>query len=165
MSLASNTSHWQRVEDLFYAALDLDPAARSSFLKSSCNHDFTLREEVESLLAASQHSLGFAREAVVELAQQQSNGPNRTGMRIGAYRLLKVLGKGGMGTVYLAARADELYEQHVAIKLMQAGFAPAQSMRDRFSAERQILANLNHPNIARLLDGGITEDGLPYLVM
>ena len=165
MPLASNTSHWRRVEDLFYAALDLDPAARSAFLDAACGQDLALRDELESLLASSQQSLDFARGAIVEVAHERSNGPLRTGMRVGAYRLLEVLGKGGMGTVYLAARADQLYEQHVAIKLMHAGFAPKQSMRLRFSAERQILANLNHPNIARLLDGGITEDGLPYLVM
>ena len=104
-------------------------------------------------------------QAVQEVAQHQAEGDAPTDRHIGAYRLLSVLGKGGMGTVYLATRADDLYEQKVAIKLMHASVAAARSMRLRFSAERQILANLNHPNIARLLDGGVTADGLPYLVM
>lgn len=131
MSPVSNTLRWQRVEELFYAALELDPAARSAFLDATCGQDLVLREELESLLRSSQHSLNFARKAVVEVAQQQSNAHVRAGERIGAYRLMKVLGKGGMGTVYLAARADDLYEQRVAIKLMHPGYAPAESMRLR----------------------------------
>jgi serine/threonine protein kinase len=87
------------------------------------------------------------------------------GRRIGPYVLLHVLGEGGMGRVFLAARADDQYRQLVAIKLMHATSWQSELMLKRFRAERQILANLNHPNIARLLDGGMTSDGLPYLVM
>ena len=105
--------HWQQVESLFYAALDRDPPARSAFLDAACGRDSALREEIESLLTSSSQTLDFAREAVVEVTRQQSTEPVRTGERIGAYRLLKVLGKGGMGTVYLAARADDLYQQYV----------------------------------------------------
>lgn len=165
MPPASNKHNWQRVEDLFYAALDLGPSDRSAFLDSACGEDRALREEINSLLKSSEQTLGFARDAVFEVAQRQTDGTLPVGTRIGAYQLLRVLGKGGMGTVYLSERADNLYEQSVAIKLMHAGFSLARSMRLRFSAEQQILANLNHPNIARLLDGGITTDGLPYLVM
>ena len=156
---------WQRIEDLFFAALDLEPAARSAFLEEACGDDSALREELESLLESSKETLDFAREAVVQVVQQEAAEGESVGRRIGAYELLSVLGKGGMGTVYLAARADDLYQQDVAIKLMHTHVAPAPGMRLRFSAERQILANLNHPNIARLLDGGITADGQQYLVM
>jgi serine/threonine protein kinase len=104
----------------------------------------------------------------LELPEGERTGneqPGLTGMQIGPYRLLQCIGEGGMGKVCLATRADELYRQEVAIKLMNPTAGQANAMLLRFNAERQILANLNHPNIARLLDGGITADGLPYLVM
>ena len=157
--------HWQRIEELFYAALDLDSQARPAFLHQACGADLELLREIQSLLDSSQQTLGFARNAVLQVARQQTVAPQPAGKRVGAYQLAGILGEGGMGTVYLATRADEAYEQQVAIKLMHPGFGPSQGMLLRFSAERQILANLNHPNIARLLDGGMTADGLPYLVM
>jgi len=157
--------HWQRIEELFYAALDLDSAARPAFLQAACGTDLELLKEVESLLGSSEKTMGFARNAVLQIARQQSVEPQPAGKRVGAYKLLRIIGEGGMGTVYLATRADEAYQQQVAIKLMHPGFGPSQGMLLRFSAERQILANLNHPNIARLLDGGMTADGIPYLVM
>ena len=165
MTPVSNTRRWRRIEDLFYAALDLEPSARQAFLDDACANDPELRDELNSLLKSSEQTLGFARRAVQEVAQHETDGDTLADRYIGAYRLLRVLGKGGMGTVYLATRADDLYQQNVAIKLMHASIATARSMRLRFSAERQILANLNHPNIGRLLDGGVTADGLPYLVM
>jgi serine/threonine-protein kinase len=161
----SSKDNWQRVEDLFNAALDLEPSGRAAFLDKMCGVDVRLREELTSLLKSSGQTLDFAREAVFQLAIDQTGDAIPPGKRIGAYQVISVVGQGGMGTVCLASRADDLYRQNVAIKLMHAGFAQAQSMRLRFGAERQILANLNHPNIARLLDGGITDDGLPYLVM
>ena len=161
---ADGAEHWKRIDKLFYAALDLEPAARAAFLEDSCGTNLELRKEVQSLLDSSQKTLAFARKAVVDVAQQQEES-ELAGERIGAYQLLKVLGEGGMGKVYLATRADELYHQQVAIKVMLPWYGPGQGMLLRFSAERQILANLNHPNIARLLDGGMTGDGLPYLVM
>jgi serine/threonine-protein kinase len=162
---SAGAEHWQRIDELFYEALDLDPSARKTFLDQSCGADLELRNEVQSLLDASSKSLGFAQQAIVEVARQQEAGSELSGKRIGAYQLLRVVGAGGMGKVYLAERADQLYRQQVAIKVMLPGFGPAQGMLLRFSAERQILANLNHPNIARLLDAGMTKDGLPYLVM
>jgi eukaryotic-like serine/threonine-protein kinase len=158
-------NHWQRIEELFYAALDLDAGARPAFLQQACATNPELLKEVESLLSSSEKTIGFARSAVLHVAQQRSVEPQPEGKRVGAYKLLRIVGEGGMGTVYLANRADELYSQQVAVKLMHPGFAPMQGMLLRFSAERQILANLNHPNIARLLDGGMTADGIPYLVM
>ena len=165
MPLTTGDRHWQEIEQLFHDALELEPGDRPAFLDRRCGQDVNLRRELESLLAASDQTLGFARDAVGEIARQQNTEPLLTGTRIGPYQLLRPLGEGGMGRVYLAARADELYRQEVAVKLMHPGVGQAQAMLLRFSAERQILANLNHPNIARLLDGGITTDGLPYLVM
>jgi tetratricopeptide (TPR) repeat protein len=157
--------HWERIEGLFYAALELDAAARPGFLRQTCGADAQLLREVESLLQSSEKTVAFARGAVAEAVGQGAAIAQPPGKRIGAYEVIRVLGKGGMGTVYLARRADQSYQQEVAIKLMHPGFGPTQRMLLRFSAERQILANLNHPNISLLLDGGLTEEGLPYLVM
>jgi serine/threonine-protein kinase len=158
-------TRWQRIDDLFYVALELEPNARATFLQQQCGTDVELLREVGALLDSSGKTLDYVQNAVQQLARQQTIEPLPTGKRVGAYRLLRVIGEGGMGTVFLAARADELYRQQVAIKLMHTGVGPSQGMFLRFSAERQILANLNHPNIARLLDGGMTVNGLPYLVM
>ena len=162
---ATAGNNWQRIEALFYAALDQPPSERKSFLDRTCGDDLPLRKEVESLLEASEKTSGFLQKSVQEAARSLPPVEEITiGRQIGAYKLLRVLGEGGMGAVYLAARADDLYKQQVAIKLMHAGFAQTRRMLLRFSAERQILAHLNHPNIGRLLDGGIYE-GVPYLVM
>lgn len=156
---------WERVEDILNHALDLSPEQRPAYLDNACNGDGKLRHEVESLLAAVDKDLDFLEAPLHQVAQQlarQSEGP---GSRIEAYELLKVIGEGGMGKVYLAARADDQYNQQVAIKLLQAGFAQTTAMLLRFRGERQILADLDHPNIARLLDGGVTPSGLPFLAM
>lgn len=165
MQAASNSERWQRIEDMFYAALELESSARTAFIDEACGGDLKLREDLNSLLKSSEKTLEFARHAVLQLAQDQYEVGTLVGKRVGAYRVKSVVAQGGMGMVCLASRADDLYWQDVAIKLMHAGFARAQDMRLRFNAERQILATLNHPNIARLLDGGITDDELPYLVM
>ena len=161
---ASPGNRWLRIEELFYAAMELPPADRSAFLDQACAGDASLRNEVQSLLDASDKTLSFLEKPVQEAARSMDADNVIEGRQVGAYRLLRVLGEGGMGRVYLASRADDLYHQQVAIKLMHAGFAQTQRMLLRFGAERQILANLNHPNIARLLDGGVHE-GVPYLVM
>jgi serine/threonine-protein kinase len=163
MSAAPGAARWDRLEQLFYAALALAAAERTQFLDRECAGDAGLRAEVESLLAFSGKTLQELRKPIDQAAQNLAS--KETGQQIGPYRLIRLIGEGGMGQVYLARRADHLYEQEVAIKLMHAGLKQAQSMLSRFSAERQILANLNHPNIARLLDAGITSDGAPYLVM
>lgn len=163
MTAPSRPDHWARLEQLFYHALDLDPAARSAFLDQACSGDLELRSEVESLLNSANQSVAFLQDRVERAAQRLTL--EDLGQRVGPYRLIGLLGEGGMGKVYLASRADKLYEQEVAIKLMHVGLTEAHGMLLRFGVERQILANLNHPNIARLLDGGITQDGAPYLVM
>jgi eukaryotic-like serine/threonine-protein kinase len=158
-----SSDHWARLEKLFYQALDIAPDARSAFLDEACRDNPELRKEVESLLASSNKPLDLLRGRVDRAMQRLT--VEDLGQRVGPYRLIGRLGEGGMGKVYLASRADKLYEQEVAIKLMHPGLTETQGMLLRFGVERQILANLNHPNIARLLDGGITQDGAPYLVM
>jgi len=160
---ADGTVHWNRVEDLFHSALELESSERSLFLERNCGDDIALRMEVESLIAFSGKTLDSLKRPVENVAQ--SLAWQGMGQEIGPYRLTRLLGDGGMGQVYLAERSDHLYEQKVAIKLMHAGLKQTATMLLRFSAERQILANLSHPNIARLLDAGITADSVPYLVM
>ena len=105
------------------------------------------------------------RKPVLEAVQEVAYSGAAAGRQIGAYKILRVIGEGGMGIVYLASRADDLYQKQVAIKVVRAGFGLNAAMVLRFGSERQILANLDHPNIARLFDGGVTADGMPYLVM
>jgi eukaryotic-like serine/threonine-protein kinase len=156
-----NPEKWERMKQLFASALDLPPQARREFLRNACGTDDSLFEEVEALIATH------------ESEQSTSSGlapPVRTpitrwdGQRIGPYRILHRIGSGGMGDVYLAVRADDAFNKRVAIKLVQTGI-DTKEILDRFRHERRILAALEHPNIARLLDGGTTDDGLPYFVM
>jgi serine/threonine-protein kinase len=151
------------MDRIFAAALDLPAAERSAFLDAACAGDATLRGEVERLLIADAEVSAFLEGPVGELL-----GPAFTdheeGGRLGPYRLVRRIGGGGMGTVYLARREDDQYQRDVAIKILRSGLASSGAFH-RFLAERQILARLEHPNIARLYDGGRTEDGRPYLVM
>jgi serine/threonine protein kinase/tetratricopeptide (TPR) repeat protein len=163
MASSPGSNRWLRIEYLFYAALELEDG-RGAFLDEACGGDSELRREVESLLHSSGKTMGFLHEPVLQAAQQVT-AEEELFRRIGAYKLLRLIGEGGMGKVYLAARADDLYQKEVAIKTLQGGLGQNPAMMLRFRSERQILANLDHPHIARLLDGGITEEGLPYLVM
>ncbi len=145
-------------DDLFEAALEVPEAERGAWLERACAGDAALRREVEELLAAHALSRGIldARAAV--------GPPPPTVRRIGPYRVHRELGRGGMGVVYLAERDDGQFRRLVAIKLLR-GSPDAEELRSRFLAERQILASLDHPNIAQLLDAGITDGQLPYLVI
>jgi serine/threonine-protein kinase len=163
--MVRGADRWKQVERLFYQVLELNSSARPAFLDEACGEDHELRQELESLLESSDCTLTFLQRSVGEVARRAGGEPYLSGVIIGAYRLSKLLGEGGMGEVYLATRADDLYQQEVAIKIMRSGFRQRRATLLRFSTERQVLANLNHPNIARLLDGGITAEGLPYLVM
>jgi eukaryotic-like serine/threonine-protein kinase len=154
---------WQRLEALFHAALPLPPDERAALLDRECREDPALRVEVEGLLAAHERAGGFIESPAVTLAGMEREEPV-VGRRIGAYRVVRELGRGGMGAVYLAERADGGFSQRVAIKLIKRGM-DTDHVLARFRAERQILASLDHPNIGRLFDGGSTPDGLPYLVM
>ena len=150
-------------------ALELDTDRQRQFLDSACAHDADLRAEVDLLLA---HRVTTVNDAIEECAadvarfrmEADRQRATRIGNRIGVYRILRELGHGGMGTVFLAERDDEHYRRQVAIKLINPGLG-GDAIRRRFRNEMQILADLNHPNIARLFDGGETADGIPYLVM
>jgi tetratricopeptide (TPR) repeat protein len=156
---------WRRLETIFYQASDMDPRDWPAFLDQACGDDASLRKEVESLLTAADRTLSDLREPALEAARQIAGGPAFAGKLIGPWQILEAIGDGGMGRIYLACRADEAYEQKVAIKLMRADFGGDPGMVHRFRIERQILAKLSHPNIARLLDDGVSAEGLPYLVM
>ncbi len=165
MNPEPQADRWRRVEDLFHIASDMAPAERGAYLAQACGSDIELRKEVESLLESADKTLGFLRDPVHKAAEEMSEGTPLRGVRIGPYEVMRELGEGGMGKVYLAARADDQYQRLVAIKLMHGAFRQSAAMLLRFRAERQILATLDHPNIARLLDGGVTAEGSPYLVM
>jgi tetratricopeptide (TPR) repeat protein len=147
---------WREIRDVLYASSEKDPAARAQFLKERCGEDAELRAEVERLLPALDQSAGFLEPGIV-------GESNLCGGKIGPYLIIEQAGQGGMGTVYRAVRDDD-YRQQVAIKLVKRAIE-TQSLLTRFRQERQALALLNHANIARLLDGGTTADGRPYLVM
>src|SRR5580704_8333415 len=160
------TNRWRRIEHLFQSALDCAPARRAAFLDSSCAGDASLRQEVESLLASYDKGGFTETPAFAEGLKLLEENDERSlaGQNIGPYKVIRKLGQGGMGAVYLAGRADQAFHKEVAIKLIKRGQDSDDVIR-RFRAERQILASLDHPNITRLLDGGTTDDGLPYFVM
>jgi len=157
---------WQQVKGVLQQVLEVDPPARAKFLDQACDGDETLRLEVESLLADENAGAEGFLEAPAwsNGAFEQIAEESWVGRRIGAYEVVAMIGEGGMGSVYRAVRADEQYEKQVAIKIVRQGLGTAFALA-QFRAERQILANLDHPHIARLLDGGTTETGLPYLAM
>jgi serine/threonine protein kinase len=158
------TAHrWQRLEELFHAMLALPPEQRAAALAESCGDDDELRAEVERLLRADAHASAFVGSAAAELGRVAAS-VMPSGGHIGVYRIVRELGRGGMGTVFLAERADAQFEMRVAIKLIKRGM-DSEAVLERFRHERQILAGLEHPNIARMLDGGTSEDGLSYFVM
>jgi len=154
---------WQTVKRLFHEALDQAPEGRTAYLERACAGDATLRHEVETLLSSEREAGGFLEEPAAAGAPPAADAAV-VGRRIGAYRVIREIGHGGMGAVYLAVRDDDAYRKQVAIKLVRA-FSASDLLVDRFRQERHILAALDHPNIARLFDGGTTEEGLPYLVM
>src|SRR3954464_13974357 len=155
---------WQQVKDTLATALEFpDEQGRAAFVRNARGDDTGLRREVESLLAQSDDEL----EPVAQVIGITGTGPDLpgdAGRRVGNYELIRELGRGGMGTVWLARRADLHFEKTVALKLLKRGTDTDEVLR-RFQTERQILARLEHPNIARLLDGGIADGDLPYFVM
>ncbi len=164
---------WQRIDALFEATLDQPLDERTRFLARRCAGDDALRREVEALLAAAGKAGSFLQApaplpAIAGPAASESATGGEldvaAGPTVGPYRILREIGEGGMGAVYLAVRDDDAYRKQVAIKLLLPGVRSVGLVR-RFRSERQILATLEHPNVARLLDGGATPDGRPYLVM
>lgn len=161
------SDRWQQIKAIFQAAADIAASDRTAYLDEACANEPELRREVEALLAASEDAGDFIEKpalhhSAVTLAVNAAD-PS-IGRRVGPYRVAGEIGSGGMGTVYRAVRDDDHFRQEVAIKIVKRGMDTAYILR-RFRNERQILASLEHPNIARLLDGGATEDGLPYYVM
>ncbi|MBL0170515.1 MAG: serine/threonine protein kinase [Gemmatimonadaceae bacterium] len=157
-------TQWELVKSLFLDALDQPPAERATFVARRAGADEALRESVESLLASHDESGEFMETPAAALHINALTEPLPSGGRVGCYRLLKEIGRGGMGAVYLAARDDGEFQFRVAVKLVKRGMDTDRILA-RFRHERQILAGLDHPNIARLLDGGTTDDGRPYFVM
>lgn len=164
-------ARWRRASALLDGALELPAAERTPYLEAACGGDLELRQQVEDLLAAEAAAGAFltapAAERAAPLVAEDDAVASETvasGRVLGCYRLLGELGAGGMGTVYLAERCDGQFEQQVALKVLRHGLADELTQR-RFLQERQILARLQHPAIARLLDGGVTPEGVPYFVM
>src|SRR6476469_7190420 len=163
---------WQQVEEIFQAAVDLAPAERDRYVAQACAADLGLRRDVETLLLQHDSASGLLEHPVygsTELSAIESfvyddDEDPMIGRRLGAYRIEREIGRGGMGAVYEAIRVDREFKIRVAIKLVKRGMDTDFILR-RFRKERQILAALDHPFIARLLDGGTTDDGLPYFVM
>jgi len=158
---------WAKVKEAFHGAFELPEAERQQYIESIYGDNDDLMAEIRSLFAAHDKSTSFiespALEPISDLVNENAK-PSRIGQTFGAYTLENELGRGGMGAVYLASRTDKEFDKKVAIKLIKRGF-DTDEIVSRFRHERQILAGLEHPNITRLLDGGSTEDGLPFLVM
>src|SRR6476659_1051967 len=158
---------WQRINEMFHAALVLDGGQRGAFLVAQSAGDDALRAKVAALLASYDQAEGFSQGSVFGDAAQllvEEEAEAMIGQHIGLYKIDREIGRGGMGTVYLATRDDDQFEQQVAIKVVRRGM-DTELVLDRFRNERQILAGFDHPNIARLFDGGSTESGLPYFIM
>jgi len=157
---------WQQIRGVFDEVIAIPSGDRAAYLDRVCATDADLRREVDSLLSSDDRAgTNFLNTPAVDFSKAEPSGaPSRVGRRIGAYNIVEEIGRGGMGEVYRAGRADGQYEKEVAIKLVRGGYDTA-SVLERFRHERQILASLDHPNIARLLYGGTTDEGIPYLVM
>ena len=168
MSQKTDKANWERLNEVFAAALEVEPPRQAAFLDEHCTED--LRAEVEAMLVA--HGQAASKsfleaevfEAATHILAQLESADALKGKRIGNYRIVREIGRGGMGAVYLAERADAQFRQWVALKIIRRGMDWDEIVR-RFRRERQVLAALNHPHIARLLDGGTTDEGLPFFAM
>ncbi|MGI9106995.1 MAG: protein kinase domain-containing protein [Pyrinomonadaceae bacterium] len=158
------SEQWQELKRIFNDAAERAPAEQSAFVAEACAGDLLLLAEVEALLACQIPAADFIEDSAFDVAARVVDKDDLVGARVGSYRLVRELGHGGMGVVYEAVRADDQFDQQVAVKVIKRGMDSEAILR-RFVMERQILANLDHPNIARLLDGGTTNAGLPYFIM
>ena len=172
-----STPRWQQIFAIFEEAAELPPDERRRFLDRACGDSEDLRQGVEDLLTAENRDETYLDRPLVESPWRAPAGSSEvadtpspdtalaaTSPTLGAYKLLRQIGQGGMSTVYLAVRSDDAFKRQVVVKLVRRGMENAAILR-RLRTERQILASLDHPYIARLFDGGSTEDGLPYFVM
>ena len=156
-----NTEQWQKLNELFAEALELNPNERTAFV--AMVEDLEIKNELESLL----NSTAFLDKNAVELSARtlaEDEPEKLIGKQIGQFKIVAKIGRGGMGAVYLAERTGADFTQKAALKLIKRGM-DTDFIVQRFQTERRILSRLNHPFIAKLLDGGTTEDGLPYFVM
>lgn len=160
-------ANWQRLDALFHDALERSGSDRANFVADACGADLDLRTRLERLLHAHEQAGRFIEGPAIATPADLPDAepsPVAIGRRFGAHRIVREIARGGMGAVYEAERADGEFRQRVAIKLIKRGM-DTDAVQRRFRAERQILASLDHPYIVRLLDGGATEDGLPFFVM
>ncbi|PAU93636.1 hypothetical protein CK503_10805 [Aliifodinibius salipaludis] len=166
---------WKKINDIVDTALDLNEKERATYIQEECEGNEQIKRQVTELLSSIEQSdtenyleglENYPRHLAREISEQETrkNTSSLVGTTIDSYKLIELIGHGGMGSVFLGERADKAYTQKVALKLMRRGMDTPSNIA-RFKRERNILAKLNHPNIARLLDGGMTEEGLPYLVM
>lgn len=160
------TARWQRLQEIVERALERPADERMALVHEMCGEDGDLERQAAEMLVSYESAGDFLEDTVQAAAHEMlEEAQVGVGDRIGPYHVERVLGEGGMGAVYLATRADDQFRKQVAIKVIRTQMALDSELLARFRAERQILANLTHPNIARLLDGGITTSGRPYLVM
>lgn len=166
MNSKTKTDRWNLIQEIFQNALQRPSSDRKEYIERACGGDGDLRSEVESLLANDGDADTVLRSLIAEDFRdlEQTSSSSETGLQLGPYRLVRKLNSGGMGCVYLAVRSDDQYFQIVAIKMIRKGLESS-ALVQRFRAERQILATLNHPNIGAILDGGETRDGRPFIVM
>lgn len=162
----NKNNHWQKLKQIFNKALEMGENERKEYLNEVCGENQDLKKDVLSLLEA--HEMTGVMDnrpgqLVKNVFSRQQSG-NKKGEQIGPYKILDELGHGGMGSVYLAERVDGQFKQQVVLKLLRTGFTSENQTR-LFLAERQILASLNHENIARLLGGGVTGDGQPWFAL
>ncbi|MGH9379977.1 MAG: tetratricopeptide repeat protein [Thermoanaerobaculia bacterium] len=162
--MSRDRQRWERLEALLDALEDMPEGQRAEHLRRARADDPGLREEALSLLALESEAETYLDDLARDLVRDVLEAPDLRGRRIGAYSLLRPIGRGGMGVVYEAERADGAFEQRVALKLLTAALAGTDA-RLRFLAERRILAGLQHPAIAGIVDGGVTEDGTPWFAM
>ena len=158
---------WRKIKEVLQEVLELEPSARATYLDDACASQDINRAEIEALVRSHEEGGAFL-EGPVDVAAgdfvQDISFTSWVGRRLGPYQIINKIGEGGMGTVFRAKRVDGLYDKDVAIKIIRHGLDTSFFV-ERFRNESRILASLEHPNIARLLDGGITEEGLPYVVL
>jgi non-specific serine/threonine protein kinase/serine/threonine-protein kinase len=162
-----DATRWQQIKTILDKALDATPTARCRYLAEACGADADLRREIEDLLEFEKPETNLLEKSAFSILTEdapRAAQKSLIGKQIGRYRIIDELGAGGMGAVYLAERADGAFEQRVALKLIRRAVVSDFVLR-RFVNERQILASLEHPNIAHLIDGGTTDDDLPFFVM
>jgi eukaryotic-like serine/threonine-protein kinase len=162
-------AQWAQIRQIFESAIEQPPETRAAFVHARCDGDLSLRQEVEALLANHEQSGDFLNSPAAEIASvfgamDDHSAEQPSILQAGPYKLERRIGRGGMGSVWLATRSDHAYERQVAIKMVKRGMDTSEILR-QFRREREVLAGLDHPNIARLLDAGSSDDGTPYLVM